>query len=396
MKRFLISVVVCVFALCMFSSLALGKTTRREKRQAQRQEQLALLQPFMKDAKGDMNSWDVSWKKAGFSPEGEGDAGEATLRKGEYTLIIKGMGLRDRRRRNYFSLYLDRAGEKLAFLSFTEKPSSSLISFLRKARETALRQKEERKRQEELARKAKEKEREIALRQKKEREKAQWAPFQKILNDAARNMDSFNLSYDIKKVGFLGGYFDKVTLRKGEYTLIIEGSGDVKREGFCFTLFHAGKELVHKRRIKATDPIVSLIYNKAQKTVIRRNEERRRQEKRQEELARKARKEQFIKKYGVTAWPSTETLLVNPFMYEGKVIGITANFCEMTSATQAIFKLRSSETGPFAVYSKPIIVSGIPRGLFTKEEVVELAGKVLGKKDGRTHLKFVGAYFYKD
>jgi len=110
----------------------------------------------------------------------------------------------------------------------------------------------------------------------------------------------------------------------------------------------------------------------------------------------KVRKEQFVKKHGVVEWPSPETLLVNPFIYEGKTIGISAEFCEMTSATQAIFKLRSAETGPFAVYSKPIIVSGIPKGLFTKEEVVELAGKMLGKKDGRTHLKFVGAYFYKD
>jgi|LGVF01.1.fsa_nt_gb hypothetical protein len=104
---------------------------------------------------------------------------------------------------------------------------------------------------------------------------------------------------------------------------------------------------------------------------------------------------QFLKKHGVKEQPSSDTLMSNPFVYEGQTIGIKAEFGEMMTATKAVFDMGSTDY---------IVVSDIPRGTFTKSGVdILLAVKVIGKTDLRLpifgtvsvpHLKFVGVHFH--
>jgi hypothetical protein len=63
----------------------------------------------------------------------------------------------------------------------------------------------------------------------------------------------------------------------------------------------------------------------------------------------------------------------------------------------------SATEGIFAV-NELFVVSGIPKGLFTKKAKVVLAGRVVGKTELKwkfmqmlvPHLKFVGVHFCKD
>lgn len=81
----------------------------------------------------------------------------------------------------------------------------------------------------------------------------------------------------------------------------------------------------------------------------------------------------FISKNGVKAWPSLDNLAANPFVYEGKIVGIKVSFAKMQSATIGLFE----GDGFFSV----IMVSDIPKGLFTASVTrVIIAGKVLGNK----------------
>jgi len=96
--------------------------------------------------------------------------------------------------------------------------------------------------------------------------------------------------------------------------------------------------------------------------------------------------DEFSHKYGVEVWPNITELFANPFVYEGKCIGLASRFRQMTSATQGIF-----QTG----LVQGVVVSGIPKGFFRAEADVLLAGRVLGTMEGVPHLKFIGAYFCK-
>jgi hypothetical protein len=111
---------------------------------------------------------------------------------------------------------------------------------------------------------------------------------------------------------------------------------------------------------------------------------------------------EFVSKYGVKEWPSSQALYANPFVYEGKTIAIFANFSQMVSPTQGYFLGADSKSGDFDL----IVVSDIPKGLFTSKTLVILACRVLGKTEVKVplfggtasapHLKFVGVYICKD
>jgi hypothetical protein len=77
-------------------------------------------------------------------------------------------------------------------------------------------------------------------------------------------------------------------------------------------------------------------------------------------------------------------------------VAIVIEFAEMLSPTSGLFHKGDQ---PF------VVVSNIPKGLFTSEKKVVLAGRVLGKTEvqlpffGKVsvpHLKFAGAHFCQD
>lgn len=115
--------------------------------------------------------------------------------------------------------------------------------------------------------------------------------------------------------------------------------------------------------------------------------------KRQLEISK--RYDEFVKKYGVKDWPSSDTLSANPFVYEGKTVAIKVEFREMLTATQGLF---SSGDNLF-------VVSNIPKGFFTSKATVILASRGAGKTETKLpllgtvsvpHLKYVGVHFCKD
>lgn len=115
------------------------------------------------------------------------------------------------------------------------------------------------------------------------------------------------------------------------------------------------------------------------------------EEKRKKQEIRK-RYNRFVRKNNVKEWPSIDALSANPFVYEGKTVGIILTFSKMLTATKGIFE-------------EEIVVSKIPKRTFTKRTRVILAGRVLGNTAVKTalggevllpYLKFVGVHFCKD
>lgn len=103
---------------------------------------------------------------------------------------------------------------------------------------------------------------------------------------------------------------------------------------------------------------------------------------------------EFVNRSKIKSWPDKEELDINPFVYEGKVIGIVTTFEMMLSATKGIF-----DNGNI------ITSENIPKGIFRRKAKVVLAGRVLGKElikipiAGEVlvpKLKFVDVYFCKD
>ena len=88
-----------------------------------------------------------------------------------------------------------------------------------------------------------------------------------------------------------------------------------------------------------------------------------------------------------------DELFKNPFVYEGKIIGVSVYFAKMVTATSGIFI-----PGGFEMVQH-IVVSNIPKGLFTTSDArIIIAGKVLGNTESIVplfgavqvpHLKFI-------
>lgn len=146
-------------------------------------------------------------------------------------------------------------------------------------------------------------------------------------------------------------------------------------------------------------------YNKSYEEVKKKNEEEtRRNEEKKRTVEEENRKleiskqyDSFMSKYGIQEWPAPETVSTNPFIFEGKIVAIVADFEEMLSATQGIFLI-----GHFIdARDTPIIVSSIPKGILSKKGTVVLAGRGLGKTvlEGPLgamkipHVEFVGIHF---
>ena len=134
----------------------------------------------------------------------------------------------------------------------------------------------------------------------------------------------------------------------------------------------------------------------AEKERIKIAQAKEREEKEQQEVRKRLK--EFVDKNGVKEWVSLEKLSTNPFVYEGKTIGVVIRFYKMLSATQGVFGGRD--------FGLPaIVVSDIPKGLFTFEASVVLAGRVMGNIETQLpllgkmmvpHLKFVGVHFCKN
>ena len=91
----------------------------------------------------------------------------------------------------------------------------------------------------------------------------------------------------------------------------------------------------------------------------------------------------FATEYNVQELVSLSKLVKNPFVYEGKILATNAWFREMESRDTAVLSTRPDDV---------LELSGVPSGLFTEETRVVVAGKVVGKGNGRTKMRFVGAH----
>ena len=60
----------------------------------------------------------------------------------------------------------------------------------------------------------------------------------------------------------------------------------------------------------------------------------------------------------------------NPYFFKGSLVGMVINFDRMLSANEAVFTRDGSK----------IFVSGVPKTLFRGNELVVLAGRVMGNK----------------
>jgi hypothetical protein len=121
---------------------------------------------------------------------------------------------------------------------------------------------------------------------------------------------------------------------------------------------------------------------------------------REQEERQKARTRfnEFVQKYGVQDWPRGKALSANPFLYEGKSIGIRCTFIQMQTATQGLFMIGGGLLDIF-------IASNIPKGIFKMKSEVILAGRVLGTVETKLpvagsvmvpHMKFLGVHFCQE
>lgn len=126
--------------------------------------------------------------------------------------------------------------------------------------------------------------------------------------------------------------------------------------------------------------------------------------------ARKAAAEQlaetFKNRHGVREMVGCEALSRNPFAFEGATIGVQVTFDKMADRGTGVFRGRAGPQdrgmfGPGAslVAGCPVVVSGIPQGIFgTKHQEVVLAARVLGRAgdQGYPHLQFSGVHICKE
>lgn len=111
---------------------------------------------------------------------------------------------------------------------------------------------------------------------------------------------------------------------------------------------------------------------------------------------------EFVKKTDMQARPGANELVANPFIYQGKNVGVLGQFGMMLTKDRAIIYVQI----PNALMRPGILISSVPLDTFRAEgETVMLVGQVLGKEDmdapvlGRvpiTHLKYIDAYHCRE
>lgn len=102
----------------------------------------------------------------------------------------------------------------------------------------------------------------------------------------------------------------------------------------------------------------------------------------------------FKNRYGVREMVMCDMLSVNPFLFEGKMIGIQATFDSMATRDTGRFWSRNAKSP--SGYCR-IDVSGIPQGIFgTTEQEVVLAAEVIGRGVAYPQLQFSGVHICKE
>lgn len=95
--------------------------------------------------------------------------------------------------------------------------------------------------------------------------------------------------------------------------------------------------------------------------------------------AARVRFDEFANRHRIASWPSAGSLDANPFVLEGKIIGLHAELGTMISADRGLF---------VTINSTHVLVSGVPGSEFTSRHEVVLAARVLGKE--RVTMPLVG------
>ena len=118
--------------------------------------------------------------------------------------------------------------------------------------------------------------------------------------------------------------------------------------------------------------------------------ERRNKEAQDRKAAARVIFSRFAEQNHIAAWPALADIEANPFIYEGKTIGIRTSFMEMLSKDRGLFGVQ-----------EPILVTEIPPGRFARRAEILLAGRVMGKENVKLpflgdvlvpHLGFVDTY----
>ena len=122
---------------------------------------------------------------------------------------------------------------------------------------------------------------------------------------------------------------------------------------------------------------------------------RTRERERKEQAAARTLYDAFTNKNRIAAWPSLRELNVNPFVYEGQIVGLRTRFRTMISKNEGLF-------GHYP--DRLVRVSNTPKGQFVEEVDVLLAAKVIGKESTTVppggellipHVGFIGVYVCK-
>jgi len=106
-----------------------------------------------------------------------------------------------------------------------------------------------------------------------------------------------------------------------------------------------------------------------------------RQQAQQNALVKQALRTKVQFDLGYQSYVRTQELIANPFVYKGTVVALQTVFERMLSENDAVFTLQGA-----------IVVTGVPPTMFRGNEMVILAIKVLGAKDGVPYGEYVAVY----
>lgn len=94
----------------------------------------------------------------------------------------------------------------------------------------------------------------------------------------------------------------------------------------------------------------------------------------------------FARKTGIKQLVDSDTLSTNPFAYKGTTVGVRLYFEKMVNESESYFQCNS----------RGFLISRTPSTKFTTRSAAFLAVKVLGTKDGKTHLQYIDGFLCRD
>jgi hypothetical protein len=110
----------------------------------------------------------------------------------------------------------------------------------------------------------------------------------------------------------------------------------------------------------------------------------------QAQVQKPSLRQKLLSQYGIDVWPSHRELVGNPFIFRGRVIGLSVAFGQMLSDKEAVFGGAGD-----------VVVARVPSTMFRGNESVILAARIIGSKSVRTatggeinvpYLEFVNAW----